>query len=131
MIGVATLTLYNNVPLSAFPTLWMIWFIGNLLGCLVITPVILVWVYHSPRFWNRARRIEGLIFLALLILVSLYIFVNPSGAGALHQALIFLIFPFSIWAALHWEQIGAGLVCAPLDCFKKALARFSQEYIGK
>jgi hypothetical protein len=30
-----------------------------------------------------------------------------------------------------YPKIGAGLVRAPLDCFKKALARFGQKYAGK
>jgi signal transduction histidine kinase len=107
-IGVATLILFQNIPPAALPTLWITWFIGNLLGCLVVTPLLLTWVYDFPRHWNLARKIEALIFLVLLVIVSLYVFVNPSGAGALHQALIFLIFPFAIWAALRLEQIGAS-----------------------
>jgi signal transduction histidine kinase len=107
-IGVATLIVFQNIPLSAFPTLWITWFIGNLLGCLVVTPLLLTWVHDFPRHWKRARKVEALIFLLLLVLVSLYVFVNPSGAGALHQALIYLIFPFAIWAALRLEQVGAS-----------------------
>jgi integral membrane sensor domain MASE1 len=107
-IGVSTLILSQNIPLSSFSTLWIIWFIGNLLGCLVITPVLLTWARHFPHRWNRARDIEALIFLVLLVLVSLYVFGNPSGAGAFHQALIYLIFPFVIWAALRLGPIGAA-----------------------
>lgn len=107
-IGVATLALSQNIPLSSFFTLWIIWFIGNLLGCLVITPVLLTWVYHFPRHWDRVRAVEALVFLAFLVIVSLYVFGNPSGARAFHQALIYVIFPFAIWAALRLGQIGAA-----------------------
>jgi signal transduction histidine kinase len=107
-IGVTTLILSQNIPLSSFSTLWIIWFIGNLLGCLVITPLLLTWVYDFPRHWNRSRYVEALVFLALLVPVSMYVFLNPSGAGAFHQALIYLIFPFAIWAALRLGQIGAA-----------------------
>ncbi len=57
---------------------------------------------------QRREKLKSLIFLALLVLVSLFVFVNPSGAGALHQALIYLIFPFAIWAALRLDQVGAS-----------------------
>jgi signal transduction histidine kinase len=107
-IGVATLILYQNIPLSAFYTLWLTWFVGNLLGCLVITPVLLTWVRFFPRGWNRVRYVEALFFLVFLVLVSLYVFANPFGVGALHQALIYVIFPFAIWAALRLGQIGAA-----------------------
>jgi signal transduction histidine kinase len=36
------------------------------------------------------------------------VFENPSGAGAVHQALIYVIFPFAIWAALRLGPIGAA-----------------------
>ena len=39
-IGVATLTLAQDIPLASFSTLWITWLIGNLLGCLVITPLL-------------------------------------------------------------------------------------------
>lgn len=107
-IGVATLILSRDIPLSSFFTLWIIWWIGNLLGCLVITPFLLTWARHFPIRWNQARGLEAAVFLVLLVLVTLYVFENPSGAGALHQALIYVIFPFAIWAALRMEQIGAA-----------------------
>jgi signal transduction histidine kinase len=107
-IGVATLVLFRGIPLAAFPTLWITWFIGNLLGCLVVTPLLLTWAYDFPRRWSLARKAEALIFLMLLVIVSLYVFVNPTGTGSLHQALIYLIFPFAIWAALRLEQVGAS-----------------------
>lgn len=107
-IGVSTLIFSQNIPLASFPTLWVIWFIGNLLGCLVVTPLLLTWAYHFPHRWNRAHMVEALIFLLLLVLVTVYVFGNPSGAGAFHQALIYLIFPFAIWAALRLGQVGAA-----------------------
>ena len=57
-LGVATLTLFQHIPLAAFPTLWITWFVGNLLGCLVVTPLILTWVYDFPRRWSTARKVE-------------------------------------------------------------------------
>ncbi|HEX7974445.1 MAG TPA: ATP-binding protein, partial [Anaerolineales bacterium] len=44
----------------------------------------------------------------LLVLVTGYVFENPGGSSTLHQALVYLIFPFAIWAALRLEQRGAA-----------------------
>jgi signal transduction histidine kinase len=107
-IGVLTLVFSQGVPLSSFWTLWITWLIGNLLGCLVITPVLLTWSHQSRRDWTRARLVEAAILLAFLVLVTLYVFGNPAGAGAFHQALIYFIFPFAIWASLRLGQIGAS-----------------------
>ena len=112
VIGVTTLILSRNIPGSAFTSLAIVWFIGNLLGGLVITPFILTWaqVLSTKSFhrWKRSRISEAAIFVLLLALVSLYIFENPSGTEALHQALIYVIFPFAIWAALRMGQVGAA-----------------------
>jgi signal transduction histidine kinase len=112
VIGVTTLILSGSVPSSAFFSLGIVWFIGNLLGCLVITPFLLTWARllstKSFRHWQRSRILESAIFLVCLIFVSLYVFASPSGAGALHQALIYVIFPFAIWAALRMGTVGAA-----------------------
>jgi len=112
VIGVTTLIISRNIPISAFFSLGIVWFIGNLLGCLVITPFLLTWARllseKSFHRWKRSRILETAIFLVCLALVSLYIFGNPSGAEALHQAMIYVIFPFATWAALRMGQVGAA-----------------------
>ncbi len=107
-VGVLTLVFSQGVPLAAFWTLWITWLIGNLLGCLVVAPVLLTWAQQFGKKWTGVRPVEGLVFLVLLVLVSLYVFSNPAGAGAFHQALIYVIFPFAIWASLRMGQIGAS-----------------------
>ena len=111
VLGVATLIVSRDIPVSAFYSLASVWFIGNFLGCLVITPLILTWAVllskrPFPR-WKRSQIAEVAIFVTLLAFVSFNIFWNPSGTEALHQAMIYLIFPFAIWAALRMGQVGA------------------------
>jgi len=111
VLGVATLIVSRDIPVSAFYSLASVWFIGNFLGCLVITPLILTWAVllsqrPFPR-WKRSQIAEVAIFVALLAFVSFNIFWNPSGTEALHQAMIYVIFPFAIWAALRMGQVGA------------------------
>ena len=45
----------------------------------------------------------------LLILVTWYVFGGIPPDGILHQALIYMIFPFIMWAALRFDQHGATL----------------------
>src|SRR5512138_565664 len=108
-IGTTTLILTRVGDWAAFGPIWITWWIGDLLGALVVAPVLLVWL--SPPYY-RARRqqsLEGLIVLGLLILVAWYVFGGKPPDGILHQALIYMIFPFVIWAALRHEQHGATL----------------------
>jgi integral membrane sensor domain MASE1 len=105
-IGVTTLRLVFGST-APFFTLWSTWWVGNALGMLVVTSFLLVWATHFRQALRRGFLAEGGTFLVLLILVSGYIFQDWSGSNIAHQALIYLIFPFAIWAALRLEQMGA------------------------
>lgn len=106
-IGVASLYLTQRVSGTAFFTLWGTWWIGNLLGMLVVAPFIFVWVDQFAKKVNKKLWMEGIPFFFLLILMTGYVFENTGGEGILHQALIYMIFPFVIWAALRLGQPGA------------------------
>jgi signal transduction histidine kinase len=106
-IGTATLMLAGGVG-QGYITIWLTWWIGDLLGALVVTPVLLVWTF-LPSFRIRKRMyIEGGILLGLLAATTWYVFSSQPYAGVFHQAMIYVIFPFMIWAALRLGQRGAA-----------------------
>jgi signal transduction histidine kinase len=108
-IGTTTLMLAGQGTWAAFGAIWTTWWIGDLMGALVVAPVLLVWL-SPPRFHAQRRQVvEGLLLLVLLILVTWYVFGGIPPDGILHQALIYMIFPFIIWAALRFGQHGATL----------------------
>jgi signal transduction histidine kinase len=106
-IGASTLMLTGAVDWPEIGALWSTWWIGDLLGALVIAPILLVWALGGGRMISR--RTEGGLLLLLLIEVSWYVFAGVPPDGVLHQALIYLIFPFVIWAGLRLGQAGATL----------------------
>ncbi len=106
-IGTTTLVLTGSAGLEDLGAIWPTWWIGDLLGALVVAPVLLVWAkLKSFRITNRAL-IEGGTLFGLLALVTWYVFSDRPSASIYHQALIYLIFPFIIWAALRLGQRGA------------------------
>ena len=108
-IGTISLLIAERGQWSGFGAIWTTWWIGDLLGALVVAPILLVWaslpLFHLP----RRRFAEGAIFLALLVLMTWYVFGGKPPDGILHQALIYMIFLFVIWAALRLGQPGATL----------------------
>ena len=106
-IGTLTLMLIGLGDWGYFQAIWTTWWVGDLLGALVVAPVILVWATAPPFLANRRLYIEGAIQLTSLALMGSYVFGNQPPVGILHQALLYVIFPFTIWAALRSGQRGA------------------------
>jgi signal transduction histidine kinase len=106
-IGTMTLMLTGLGDWDFFQTIWTTWWIGDLLGAVVVAPVLLVWVAPPPFLPNRRSYIEGAIQLILLGVITWYVFSNQPPVGILHQALLYVIFPFTIWAALRFGPRGA------------------------
>ncbi len=108
-IGTVTLMLAGRAESSALWAIWFTWWIGDLLGALVIAPALLVWAKPPSLGSNRRQYREGFVLLILLVSVTWYVFGSNLPGGIFHQALIYMVFPFIIWAALRLEQHGATI----------------------
>jgi signal transduction histidine kinase len=88
--------------------IWLTWWIGDLLGALVVAPILMVWASETTFKLDSRLRLEVGALIALLTLVTWYVFINTPSTSIYHQALIYLIFPFIIWAAIRFGQQGAS-----------------------
>jgi PAS domain S-box-containing protein len=99
--GVTTLWISGDVAGSSYDSEWLLWWIGDAMGDLVVAPLIFVW---SAAPWRRLRgraRLEALGLAAALVGVSAFVFL----AGFWRYP--HLLFPFLIWAVLRFGQLGA------------------------
>jgi signal transduction histidine kinase len=108
-IGTFTLMFVGFEEWTNFGGIWFTWWIGDLLGALVVAPVLLVWLTSGTVLPKKQSYIEGGVLFSLLSLVTVYVFSNQPPEGVFHQAMIYVIFPFLIWAALSLGQRGATL----------------------
>jgi signal transduction histidine kinase len=106
-IGTLTLMLTGNGAWPSFWAIWFTWWIGDLLGALVVAPVLLTWIPLELIRINKRIIVEVGTLLLMMISITWFVFSSQPPSGIFHQAMIYVIFPFVIWAALRFDQRGA------------------------
>jgi signal transduction histidine kinase len=107
--GVSTLVLAGRATTAELASLWSTWWIGDLLGALIVAPALMVWRSRPPRIPGPRPYAEGILGLLCVVAVTWYVFGFRPVQGALHQALIYAVFPLVIWIALRAGPHGATL----------------------
>jgi integral membrane sensor domain MASE1 len=114
--GSVTLALINNSLWQAFGSIWITWWIGDLLGALVVAPLLLTWL-GPPWLKSRWQRyVEGVAIFVVLGLITWYVFSNNPPTGISHQALLYVLFPLMIWVALRFGARGAATGLFLVSC---------------
>ncbi|MEV1026033.1 MASE1 domain-containing protein [Streptomyces sp. NPDC050264] len=101
--GVGLQVLTGGLQTGEFWSVWLAWWVGDAMGVLLVTPVLLVLVGAAGRL-RRAGWTE-MVCLALAVVILL-----PMAALS-RMSLLFLVFPLLIWAALRF-QLAGSMVCA-------------------
>jgi signal transduction histidine kinase len=108
-VGIATLALTHNLGTAEPGVVWLIWWLGNLGGVIIMTPFLLASVHGTPPWRSLARNIE--FWLAALLLASASTWSLGGGSsGPLGFVSIFLPFPLAVWAGIRLGSRGAVLV---------------------
>lgn len=99
-LGAWLLLVTDSMPASGFWIVWWTWWAGDAMGVLVITPLLLV--LRMGRFPRDAYQwAEAAALLASAFAVTLL-------ATKSDLALLFLVFPLLIWAALRFQLEGSA-----------------------
>jgi PAS domain S-box-containing protein len=98
--GVTTLWISGDVPGSSYSSDWLLWWIGDAMGALIVAPLLMVWFTTPPRL-DRARTVEGLVLLGLLVGLSALVFLGGLWRYP------HLVFPLLVWATLRFHQVGS------------------------
>jgi signal transduction histidine kinase len=108
-IGVSALVGSGLLDPGGAPSAWRVWWLGDLMGDLVFTPLCLaLGAWPAASALARARRIELATLAALLAFVALSAFglVELPRSGDFPQP--YTIFPLLVWAALRFGPGGAA-----------------------
>ncbi|MFT5083567.1 MAG: diguanylate cyclase (GGDEF)-like protein/PAS domain S-box-containing protein [Lentisphaeria bacterium] len=107
-IGVFSLFLGGAVQ-KQFSTIWITWWLGDLVGALVVTPFILAWS-NSERIKITARIVLAISAIgASTLLLYVLIFTSTFPAIASHSPGAFVILPVAVWSAFRFCEKGSSI----------------------
>ncbi|MFG2947274.1 MASE1 domain-containing protein [Streptomyces adustus] len=102
-VGVGVIVFRGGLPAADFWTVWPAWWVGDTMGVLIVTPLLLA--LHGARWppsMSRWKEALGMTIVACALIPL-----------ATHSSLsvLFLVYPLLIWAALRFQLVGS-MLCA-------------------
>jgi integral membrane sensor domain MASE1 len=133
-IGLLPLALGHPLSWSQVLSNWWTWWQGDLLGIIVIGPLLLSWSVRDTEAPSWSEKVEGICFGLLLLAVMFAVFGHKVPATLFYQW-PFLILLFVIWASFRFDQRGVtttiGAVCAiAVICTIKNYGPFASESLN-
>ncbi len=103
-IGVTTLAAAGFAGWSSYGSIWSTWWLGDAVGAVVVTPLILLW-WENPRMdWTRKHLIESASLFAGLSFTGWIVFGGRFHSTVKNYPLEYLCIPFLIWAAYRFGR---------------------------
>jgi integral membrane sensor domain MASE1 len=104
---------YGDANWAEFGRVWSLWWVGDMLGTLILSPFIVLMFGHRHHSLHLAELSELTVLLAGLSVVCVLNFGPPIFAWMPRSGLHYLCVPFLAWAAFRFcplEAAGASLV---------------------
>ena len=117
-IGVSSLTLAGYAEMSRIISVWLTWWLGDLAGALVVTPVVVLWAKSEPASLTTPQITgTGLTYLAA-VAVGVMVFGCPVMHHIpVHEALGFLVVLPLLWASLRQGPRDTATVALIISAF--------------
>jgi PAS domain S-box-containing protein len=109
-VGVTSLCLGGVQPWAAYGPLWLVWWLGDATGDLVMAPLLLTRAAGRRGHRREGRPVEAAALAVTLVGVAMVVFGGFFARESTAHPLVYFIFPFVIWAALRFGQAGTAAV---------------------
>jgi diguanylate cyclase (GGDEF)-like protein len=108
-IGSAGILLSNMGIWSNILETWFKWWLGDAMGVIVFSPLLLTWLSQSISKFRKIRILEGSLIFGLILLVEHLVF-GGKFHSEIAYSLSYLVFPLKIWAAMRLDSRGVSAI---------------------
>lgn len=103
-IGVTTLAAGGFADWEAYGSIWLTWWLGDAVGAVLVTPLLLLWKENPRLKWNQRQWIEVVALCVGLNATSWILFGGVFQAELRNYPLEYLCIPFLIWVGFRFGQ---------------------------
>lgn len=105
VIGTSSLFAAGIIPGKMYQTAWLTWWVGDLLGILLVSPLIFAWsrVERPGRKTNFKYLLDVGISFIVLIIFCLMIFTGLFGINAGNIPITQTLYPILIWFSIRFS----------------------------
>ena len=107
-VGAGVLFLTGVNAWSGFASAWLMWWLGDAMGVLIVTPLVLT--FTGLTSIREERRLVELACLLLGAVGSALVIFDPRLGLMRADMFAFGVFPFVLWGAIRFEAAGAAIV---------------------
>jgi signal transduction histidine kinase len=103
-IGTTSLVFAKITPNGISGEMWLAWWVGDMLGIILFTPLILVWVYPQKNQISYSKALELLAVIIIFLFTVWILLSGYLGSTARAFRITYIIFPTLIWLSLRFSQ---------------------------
>jgi len=104
VFGVTSLALDGFADWTNYGAIWLTWWLGDVTGDLIFTPLVLLWGIRWKVAWKKEEAVEVGVLLLLLTLLSAVVFGGWLEISAKNYPIAFICGPIVIWTAFRFTQ---------------------------
>jgi signal transduction histidine kinase len=104
IIGAASLYLGGVIKVTAIKETWFTWWVGDMLGNLVVAPLLLAW-FRRPKYrGDLTHTLEVILVFLILALSGSIVFRGFLGISSISLPITYMVIPPLIWISVRFSQ---------------------------
>jgi diguanylate cyclase (GGDEF)-like protein len=103
-LGITTMSLGGFADWKVYGPMWRTWWLGDGVGAVLVTPLVLLWRENPHLNWTREQIIELAVLFAGLFFTTWIVFGGRFHSEVKNYPLEYICIPFLIWAAFRFGR---------------------------